>query len=102
MSRHRTKEQAFTNLQMPKGSDAGREDLEKHHERLQEIDALASQKIFVPFSVNMEQRKAARQLREKGKNLVCGTPGQEPNFALLGCFLQLIEEDGEFVVRPTI
>lgn len=102
MSRHRTKEQAFTNLQTPKGSDAGREDLEKRHERLQEIDALASQKIFVPFSVNMAQRKAARQLREKGKNLVCGTPGQEPNFALLGCFLQLVEEDGEFVVRPTI
>lgn len=102
MIRHRTKEQASTNLQLPKSSDAGREDSEKHRERLQEIDALASQKIFVPFSVNMKQRKAARQLREKGKNLVCGTPGQEPNFALLGCFLQLVEEAGEFVVRPTI
>ena len=102
MSTHRTKEQAATNLQLPKGTDAKREDVDKHRERLQERGALASQKIFVPFSVNMEQRKAARQLRTQGKNIVCGTPGQEPNFALLGCFLQLVEEDGEFVVRSTI
>ena len=99
MSTHRTKEQAFTTLQMPKGSDAGREDSNKHRERIQERNARAAQKIFVPFSVNMEQRKMARQLRLQGKNLVCGTPGQEPDFALLGCFYQLVEEDGEFVVK---
>ncbi|MEH6469180.1 MAG: hypothetical protein V7725_06170 [Porticoccus sp.] len=102
MSTYRTKGQANTqSLQMPKGSAAGREDSEKHRARIKEINARAAQKIFVPFSVDMEQRKAARQLRSQGKNLVCGTPGQEPDFALLGCFLQLVEEDGEFVVRPT-
>lgn len=100
MSTHRTKEQAFTNLQLPKGSTAGREDQEKHRARIQERNAMAAQKIFVPFSLNIEQRKAAYELRTQGKNLVCGTPGQEPNYALLGCMLHLVEEDGEFVVRP--
>ena len=99
MTNYRTKEQAFTNLQMPKTSAAEREDREKHQMRINERNAIAAQKIFVPFSLNIEQRKAAYKLRTQGKNLVYGTPNQEPNYALLGCLLHLVEEDGEFVVK---
>ena len=84
----------------PIGSDAGREDREKLRARIQKIDEDASQKIFVPFSVNMEQRKAAIKLRSQGKNIVSGFPEQVPHFSELGCTLHLVEDDGEFVVRP--
>ena len=84
----------------PIGSEAGREDREKLRARIQKIDEDASQKIFVPFSVNMEQRKAAIKLRSQGKNIVSGFPEQVPHFGELGCTLYLVEEGGEFVVRP--
>ncbi|MEH6469182.1 MAG: hypothetical protein V7725_06180 [Porticoccus sp.] len=84
----------------PIGSEAGREDQEKRRARIRKIEEDAALKIFVPFSVNMEQRKAAIKLRSQGKNIVSGFPEQVPNFGELGCTLQLVEEDGEFVVRP--
>ncbi|PCJ92602.1 MAG: hypothetical protein COA46_05225 [Porticoccaceae bacterium] len=84
----------------PVGSSAGREDREKLLARIKKIDDQAAQKIFVPFSVDMKQRTAAIELRTKGRHIVSGQPGQVPDFAELGCTLQLIEEDGEFVVRP--
>ena len=84
----------------PIGSEAGREDREKLKARIQGLNEKAAQKIFVPFSTDMKQRAAALELRQQGKNIECGFPGQEPHFAELGCSLQLIEEDGEFVVRP--
>ena len=84
----------------PIGSTAGREDREKLLARINSINYEASKKIFVPFSVDMKQRAAALELRTKGKNIECGYPGQVPNFDELGCDLQLIEEDGEFVIRP--
>lgn len=100
MSKQSLKEQAFTNLLTPKGSSAGREDLEKQRARIQEINKVAARKIFVPFSTDMKQRTAAIELRAQGKTLVCGHPGQVPDFFELGCPLQLVEENGEFVVRP--
>jgi hypothetical protein len=84
----------------PIGSEAGREDREKLRARIQKRGEDAAQNIFVPFTVNMEQRKAAIKLRSQGKNIVSGFPEQVPNFGELGCTLQLVEEDGEFVVRP--
>mgnify|MGYP005989349079 CR=1 FL=1 len=84
----------------PIGSEAGREDQEKRQARIQKINEGASQKIFVPFSINMEQRKAAIKLRSQGRHIVSGFPDQVPHFRELGCTLQLVEEDGEFVVRP--
>ena len=100
MGRQGIKDQAFTNLLEPIGSDAGRADQDERRERIAEINRMAARKIYVPFSTDMKQRAAAIELRTQGKNLVSGMPGQVPDFFELGCPLQLVEEDGEYVVRP--
>ncbi|MEH6468747.1 MAG: hypothetical protein V7725_03945 [Porticoccus sp.] len=100
MKRTKIKDQPYTNLLMPKGSAAGREDQAKQRARIAQINQAASHKIFVPFSANMEQRKAALALRAEGKHIVSGLPGQVPNYAELQCFYHLAEVDGEFKVIP--
>ena len=98
--RAKIKDQPFVNLLMPIGSDAGREDLEKQRARIRKINRTAAKKIFVPFSTNMEQRKAAIELRAKGRKIVSGLPGQVPDYEDLECSLQLIEMGGQFIVAP--
>jgi hypothetical protein len=48
----------------------------------------------------MEQRKAAIELRAKGRKIVSGLPGQVPDYEDLECSLQLIEVGGQFIVAP--
>ena len=43
---------------------------------------------------------AALELRAKGRNIVPGLPGQEPDFEDLECSLQLVEVDGKYQVVP--
>ena len=100
MKKAKIKDQPYTNLLMPRGSDAGREDLEKQRARIRKINREAAKKIYVPFSTDMEQRKAALELRAKGKNIVPGLPGQVPDFEDLECSLQLAEVDGKYQVVP--
>lgn len=99
MARQKIKDPSMQPM-FPIGSAAGREDKEKLLARFKKRNEDAAQKIFVPFSVDMKQRTAALELRNTGKNIVCGHPGQVPDFDELECTLQLIEEEGEFVIRP--
>lgn len=99
MARKKIKDPSIQPM-FPIGSEAGREDRERLQARIKGLTEKAAQRIFVPFSTDMKQRAAALELRKQGRNIECGFPGQQPNFAELGCTLQLIEEDGEFVVRP--
>jgi len=98
--RTKIKDQPFINLLLPVGSDAGREDLEKQRARIRKINRTAAKKIFIPFSTNIEQRKAAIELRSKGRKVVSGLPGQVPDFENLGCSLQLVEVNGQFIITP--
>ncbi len=100
MKKAKIKDQPYTNLLMPRGSAASREDKAEQRARINSINQAATQKIFVPFSTNMEQRKAALALRAQGKNIVSGLPGQVPNYLELQCFYHLAEVDGEFKVIP--
>ena len=100
MKKAKIKDQPYTNLLMPKGSTASQEDQAEQKARINSINQAASQKIFVPFSTNMEQRKAALALRAQGKNIVSGLPGQAPNYQMLQCFYHLAEVNGEFKVIP--
>ena len=98
--RAKIKDQPFVNLLIPIGSDAGRADLEEQRARIRKINRKAAKKIFVPFSTNIEQRKAAIELRSKGRKVVSGLPGQVPDFENLGCSLQLVEVNGQFIITP--
>jgi|TARA_B110000908_G_scaffold167976_1_gene221938 hypothetical protein len=98
--RAKIKDQPFVNLLIPIGSDAGRADLEEQRARIRKINRKAAKKIFVPFSTNIEQRKAAIELRAKGRKIVSGLPGQVPDFEDLECMLQLTEVNGQFIVMP--
>ncbi|PCJ93061.1 MAG: hypothetical protein COA46_03620 [Porticoccaceae bacterium] len=98
MTKKKIKDQPYLNLLIPKGSTAGREDLAVQRARINKIDFVAAQKIFVPFSTNMEQRKVALELRVTGKHIVCGYPGQVPDFKKLQCSLHLTEVQGKFLV----
>jgi len=98
--RAKIKDQPFVNLLWDKGTDAGREDQAKMKARIKKINRVAAKKIFVPFSTNMEQRKAAIELRTKGRRIVSGLPGQVPDYEDLECQLHLIEINGKFIVEP--
>lgn len=100
MAKKKIKDQPYLNLLIPKGSSAGKEDLAIQRARIKKIDQVAAQKIFVPFSTDMEQRKVALDLRVSGKHIVCGYPGQVPNFKKLQCSLHLTEVQGKFLVMP--
>ena len=98
--RTKIKDQPFMNLLMPVGSDKGREDLEKQRDRIRKINRTAAKNIFVPFSTNIEQRKAAIELRAKGRKIVSGLSGQVPDYKDLECSLQLVDVNGKFKVTP--
>ena len=98
--RAKIKDQPFTNLLWVKGTPAGREDQEKMRARIRKINRVAAKKIFIPFSTNMEQRKAAIELRKNGRRIVSGLPGQVPDYEDLDCQLHLVEVGGQYVVEP--
>ncbi len=55
--------------------------------------------IFAPASDDASQWQEVQRLRAEGERVVCGFPGQEPDFDELGCDRRLACADGEYVVE---
>lgn len=55
--------------------------------------------IFAPATDDPAQWQEVQRLREQGERVVCGFPGQEPNFEELGCDRQLVREKGAYLVQ---
>lgn len=55
--------------------------------------------IYVPYSDNPQRWKQIALLRSQGNRVVAGFDGQDTNFAELNCDRQLVEQDGQFVIR---
>lgn len=56
--------------------------------------------IYAPVTENTgaEQQKAITELRKNGERVVCGFPGQQPDYQELHCDRQLLFLNGEFKV----
>lgn len=50
--------------------------------------------VFAPWSDDPAQQAAIRQLREEGRRVVCGLPGQQGGGAEMGCTERLVIRDG--------
>jgi len=56
--------------------------------------------IFAPASEDNGLREAVAELRRRGERVVCGFPGQQPNYEELHCDRQLLLVDGTYRVKP--
>ena len=54
--------------------------------------------IFAPVSDELGWRKAVAALRSNGERVVCGFPGQEPDYQELHCDRQLVWLDGTYKI----
>jgi ATP phosphoribosyltransferase regulatory subunit len=54
--------------------------------------------IFAPVSEEPGWRKAVAALRSNGERVVCGFPGQEPDYQELNCDRQLVWLDGTYKI----
>ena len=54
--------------------------------------------IFAPVSEEPGWRKAVAALRSNGERVVCGFPGQEPDYQELHCDRQLVWLDGTYKI----
>jgi ATP phosphoribosyltransferase regulatory subunit len=57
--------------------------------------------VFAPAgeNENIAQQKVIAELRKNGERVVCGFPGQQPNYEELHCDRQLLLVDGKFQVE---
>ncbi|MFT7299949.1 MAG: ATP phosphoribosyltransferase regulatory subunit [Porticoccus sp.] len=56
--------------------------------------------IYTHASEELAQQQAVDKLRASGERVVCGFPGQQPNYGELNCDRQLLMVDGEFQIKP--
>ncbi len=56
--------------------------------------------IYAPPSDEPAQRQAVRDLRARGERVVCGFPGQVPDYESLHCDRHLVAEGDRFIVKP--
>jgi ATP phosphoribosyltransferase regulatory subunit len=56
--------------------------------------------IYAHASEEFVQQQAVDKLRASGERVVCGFPGQQPNYDELHCDRQLLMIDGEFQIKP--
>ena len=54
--------------------------------------------IFAPVSEEPGWRKAVAALRSNGERVVCGFPGQKPDYQELHCDRQLVWLDGTYKI----
>jgi len=62
------------------------------------VEPIANDGIFVPWSDDSGQYLAIAKLRQQGKMVVMGLPGQAESAAEMGCDSVLTEQDGEWLV----
>jgi ATP phosphoribosyltransferase regulatory subunit len=62
------------------------------------VEQRANNGIFVPWSDDSGQYLAIAELRQQGKKVVMGLPGQSESAEEMGCNSVLTEKDGEWVV----
>lgn len=56
--------------------------------------------IYVPVTEGDELRDTIAGLRQQGERVVCGFPGQQPDYEELHCDRQLLLVDGTYQVKP--
>ncbi|WP_461481331.1 ATP phosphoribosyltransferase regulatory subunit, partial [Porticoccus sp.] len=56
--------------------------------------------IFAPVVENSAQRQVIAELRAAGERVVCGFPGQQPDYEELHCDRQLLLLDGTYQIKP--